>query len=80
MGKKKSITKKDIISFYMEYVLENNKKPQSVYNFSKAYNFDESLSIFGEKFVGLPLDDDSDEEQNKLRIEMWTDLLKFDLN
>jgi flavodoxin I len=47
---------------------------------TKGYNFDDSLSIFGEKFVGLPLDDDSDEEQNILRISMWTDLLKFDLN
>lgn len=43
MGKKKTISKQDIISFYMEYVLENNKKPQSVYIFSKTYNFDESL-------------------------------------
>jgi flavodoxin I len=47
---------------------------------TKGYNFDSSLSIFGEKFVGLPLDDDSDDEQNRLRIEMWTELLKFDLN
>jgi len=47
---------------------------------TRGYNFDSSLSIFREKFVGLPLDDDSDDEQNKLRISMWTDLLKFDLN
>ncbi len=47
---------------------------------TKGYNFDASLSIFGEKFVGLPLDDDSDDQQNKLRISMWTDFLKFDLN
>ena len=43
MGKKKNISKKDIISFYMEYVLENHKKPESVYAFAKAFNFDESL-------------------------------------
>ncbi|MBU8892017.1 MAG: flavodoxin [Bacteroidales bacterium] len=47
---------------------------------TKGYKFDSSLSIFGEKFIGLPLDDDSDGEQNKLRISLWTDFLKFDLN
>ena len=47
---------------------------------TKGYEFVSSLSIFGDKFVGLPLDDDSDEEQNKLRIEIWTELLKSDLN
>ena len=45
-----------------------------------GYKFDSSLSMFGEKFVGLPLDDDSDDEQNKLRISIWTDLLKLDMN
>lgn len=47
---------------------------------TKGYNFDSSLSIFADKFVGLPLDDDSDEEQNKLRIALWTEILNFDLN
>jgi len=45
-----------------------------------GYHFDTSLSIFRDKFVGLPLDDDSDEEQNKFRISIWTDLLKLDMN
>ena len=45
-----------------------------------GYKFESSLSMFGEKFIGLPLDDDSDYEQNKLRISIWTDLLKFDMN
>lgn len=45
-----------------------------------GYKFDSSLSIFGDKFIGLPLDDDSDEEQNKLRISIWTDILKTNLN
>jgi len=47
---------------------------------TNGYEFVSSLSIFNDKFVGLPLDDDSDEEQNKLRIEIWTELLKSDLN
>ena len=44
------------------------------------YKFKSSLSIFDEKFVGLPLDDDSSEEQNKLRLSLWVDLLKTDMN
>jgi len=47
---------------------------------TQGYESVSSLSIFGEKFIGLPLDDDSDEEQNRLRISIWTDLLKTDLN
>lgn len=45
-----------------------------------GYKFESSLSMFGDKFIGLPLDDDSDDEQNKLRISIWTDLLKLDMN
>ena len=43
MGKKKNITQGDIITWYMEYVLEHNKKPSSVYNFAKENNFEESV-------------------------------------
>ncbi len=43
MAKKKSVNTNDIISFYMNYVLENNEKPKSVYSFAKANNFEESL-------------------------------------
>jgi hypothetical protein len=42
MAKKKSITQNDIISAYMDYVLEHNEKPKSVYAFVKASNFEES--------------------------------------
>jgi len=42
MAKKKSISEKDIITFYMEYVLEHNEQPKSVYIFSKDNNFEES--------------------------------------
>ncbi|MDA3954102.1 MAG: flavodoxin [Bacteroidales bacterium] len=45
-----------------------------------GYQFISSLSMFGDKFVGLPLDDNSDEEQNKLRMSIWTELLKSSLN
>jgi hypothetical protein len=42
MAKKKTITAHDIISAYMDYVLEHNKKPQSVYVFAKENNFEEA--------------------------------------
>lgn len=49
MAKKKSISENDIISLYMDYVLEKHEKPQSVYAFAKANNFEESqfYSLFG---------------------------------
>ena len=43
MAKKKKITQNDITSWYMDYVLNNNKNPSSVYSFAKENNFEESL-------------------------------------
>ena len=43
MAKKKKVTQQDIISMYMDYVLEHNEDPKSVYKFSKDNNFEESL-------------------------------------
>jgi len=42
MTKKKSISEQDIITLYMDYVLENNEQPKSVYIFSKTNNFEEA--------------------------------------
>lgn len=42
MAKKKNISEEDIISWYMEYVLEHNDEPQSVYAFAKQNNFEEA--------------------------------------
>jgi hypothetical protein len=42
MAKKKNISDNDIISFYMDYVLEHNEKPKSVYAFAKHNNFEEA--------------------------------------
>ena len=49
MAKKKTISENDIITFYMDYVLEHDSNPKSVYSFAKANNFEESLfySHFG---------------------------------
>ncbi len=41
MAKKKTITKSDIITLYMDYVLEHNHNPKSVYSFAKAHHFEE---------------------------------------
>jgi hypothetical protein len=43
MAKKKEITKKEILSFYIDYFLEHNKQPQSVYLFAKHAGFEEGL-------------------------------------
>ena len=41
MAKKKNITKDQIISHYMDYVLSHEKMPKTVYAFAKANNFEE---------------------------------------
>ena len=42
MARKKNITKDNLISWYMEFVLENNHQPKSVFSFSKENNFEEA--------------------------------------
>lgn len=42
MAKKKNISQNDILSFYMDYVLEHDQQPKSVYSFAKHNNFEES--------------------------------------
>ena len=47
--KKTAITRDKIVSMYMNYRLEHNEQPKSVYQFSKINGFDESqfYSFFG---------------------------------
>jgi hypothetical protein len=42
MANKKNITVNDLYSFYMDYVLEKNEPPKTVYAFAKLNNFKES--------------------------------------
>ena len=42
MPKKKNITKNNLLSWYMDYVLENNHQPKSVFSFAKENNFEEA--------------------------------------
>lgn len=42
MAKKKSISKNNIISWYMAYVLEHNTNPKTVFAFSKLHHFEKA--------------------------------------
>ena len=42
MAKKKTISKEDIMTFYMDYVLEHNQNPKSVFAFAIMNQFEES--------------------------------------
>ncbi|WP_299056513.1 TetR family transcriptional regulator C-terminal domain-containing protein [uncultured Polaribacter sp.] len=42
MARKKNITKDNLISWYMEFVLENNHQPKTIFSFAKENNFDEA--------------------------------------
>ncbi|WP_375238896.1 TetR family transcriptional regulator C-terminal domain-containing protein [Aurantibacter sp.] len=42
MAKKKNITGQDLFGFYMDYVLEHNEQPKTIYAFAKYNNFEES--------------------------------------
>ena len=42
MAKKKIVSENQIITYYMDYVLEHNENPKSVYAFAKINNFEES--------------------------------------
>ncbi|WP_053992890.1 TetR family transcriptional regulator C-terminal domain-containing protein [Mangrovimonas sp. TPBH4] len=43
MPKKKTPKKSDLVDLYMEYALEHDASPKSVYQFSKLNNFEESI-------------------------------------
>ena len=42
MARKKNITKDTLLTWYMEFVLENNHQPKSVFSFAKENNFEEA--------------------------------------
>lgn len=53
MAKKKNIKKKDILSWYVNYVLENNKDPESVYKFCKLKHVNIEESSFYKYFTSF---------------------------
>ena len=42
MARKKNTTKNDLLTWYMEFVLDNNQQPKSVFSFAKENNFEEA--------------------------------------
>lgn len=54
MGKKKVITKDELVRLYIDYVLDNNHPPRTIYTFAKANNLEESdiYNHFG-SFTGI---------------------------
>ena len=47
---------------------------------SSEYTFDESKSIIGESFCGLPLDEDSESDMTDDRISQWANQLKNEIS
>ena len=47
---------------------------------SSEYTFDESKSIIGESFCGLPLDEDSESDMTDERISQWANQLKNEIS
>ena len=47
---------------------------------SSEYTFDESKSIIGESFCGLPLDEDSESDMTDERISQWANQLKSEIS
>ena len=46
---------------------------------SSEYTFDESKSIVGDRFCGLPLDEDSESDMTDDRISQWAEQLKSEI-
>ncbi|MDL2208813.1 flavodoxin FldA [Parabacteroides sp. OttesenSCG-928-O15] len=43
---------------------------------SEGYSFDDSVALVGDKFVGLPLDEDNESNETDGRISRWIEQLK----
>ena len=46
---------------------------------TSEYTFDESKSVLGDTFCGLPLDEDSESDMTDTRISKWVDQLKDEI-
>ena len=44
------------------------------------YTFEESKSVIGDKFCGLPLDEDSESDMTDERLESWSSQLKGEMS
>ena len=73
--KKSTITKDKIASMYMNFRLENNDKPKSVYQFAKANGFDETE--FYSFFASI---ENVEKEVFKIFLEKTVELIQKDSN
>ena len=73
--KKSTITKEKIASMYMNFILENNDKPKSVYQFAKTNNFDET--VFYSFFATI---ENIEKEVYKILFEKTIELIQKDSN
>ncbi|MFI0491232.1 TetR family transcriptional regulator C-terminal domain-containing protein [Flavobacterium sp.] len=74
-SKKSKPTRDTIVSMYMNYRLENNEKPKSVYQFAKTNGFDETefYSFFGNL-------ESAEKEVFKIFLEKTVELIQKDTN
>ena len=49
------------------------------YVHKSSYTFDESKSVVGDKFCGLPLDEDSESDMTDERLAKWASQLKSEI-
>ncbi len=50
------------------------------YTDKSSYTFDDSKSVIGDQFCGLPLDEDSESDMTDNRLEMWASQLKSEIS
>ena len=54
-------------------------KKVAIFGLVDSYTFDESKSVIGESFCGLPLDEDSESDLTDSRLETWASQLKGEI-
>ncbi|MFN5261319.1 MAG: flavodoxin FldA, partial [Pseudanabaena sp.] len=65
----------DAIGILEEKITERGGKTIGYWS-TEGYEFDESKSVRGDRFVGLPLDETNQSELTEQRLKKWVTLLK----
>ncbi len=69
----------DAMGLIYEKVVENGAKVVGQWEISHDYFHEESLAIKDDKFVGLALDEDNQDELTKERITTWCEQIKNEI-
>ena len=69
----------DGMGLIYEVLVKNNVKVIGEWGISDEYYHEDSMAVQGEKFVGLALDEDNQEELTPSRIELWCQEIKGDI-